>query len=54
MKEIQDRQEWLKEMEELGEGHKHREVINLQIQARLREMEKIKPSGDKPTSRRKK
>ncbi|KRT78199.1 hypothetical protein AMK59_6937, partial [Oryctes borbonicus] len=45
IQEIKDRQEWLEEMESLGEGHKHREVINLQIQAKLRELEKLKPSN---------
>lgn len=47
MQEIQERQIWLKEMEELGEGHKYREVINLQIQARLRELDKLKSSNQK-------
>ncbi|KAI4456549.1 hypothetical protein MML48_8g00007059 [Holotrichia oblita] len=45
--EIEERQIWLKEMEEIGEGHKYREVINLQIQARLRELNKLKSNNQK-------
>lgn len=44
MQEIKERQDWLNDMEALGEGHKHREVINLQIEARLREIQKLKPN----------
>lgn len=42
VQEIQEREEWLKQMEELGEGKQHRLVIQQQIQARVREMEKMK------------
>ncbi|EFA09132.2 UPF0193 protein EVG1 homolog [Tribolium castaneum] len=40
--EIKEREEWLKQMEELGVGKKHKLVIQQQIQARVREMEKLK------------
>lgn len=39
--EIYERIEWLKEMEELGEGKKHRQVIDAQVTERLREIKKI-------------
>ncbi|GJQ72345.1 hypothetical protein Trydic_g3432 [Trypoxylus dichotomus] len=45
MQEIKERQDWLSEMEALGEGHKHKEVINLQIQAKLRELRELKPNS---------
>lgn len=40
--EIQERVEWLEDMEKLGEGHKHRQVMEQQIAARLREIESLK------------
>lgn len=41
LNEIYERIEWLKEMNELGEGKKHRQVIDAQITERLREIKKI-------------
>lgn len=42
MQEIKDREEWLKEMEELGEGAKYRLMIKQQIQEKFNEIEKLK------------
>jgi Uncharacterised protein family (UPF0193) len=41
LSEIYERADWLAEMEELGEGKKHRNVIHLQIASRLREIERL-------------
>lgn len=41
LKEIYERIEWLKEMDALGEGKKHRQVIDAQVTERLREIKKI-------------
>ncbi|KAG5672138.1 hypothetical protein PVAND_002292 [Polypedilum vanderplanki] len=41
LKEIYERIEWLKEMNELGEGKKHRQVIDAQVTERLREIKSI-------------
>lgn len=41
LNEIYERIEWLKEMNELGEGKKHRQVIDAQITERLREIKII-------------
>jgi Uncharacterised protein family (UPF0193) len=41
LSEIYERADWLAEMEELGEGKKHRSVIHLQIASRLREIERL-------------
>lgn len=41
LSEIYERIEWLKEMNELGEGGKHRQVINSQVTERLREIKKL-------------
>lgn len=41
LSEIYDRADWLAEMEELGEGKKHRIVIHAQIAEKLREIKKI-------------
>lgn len=42
VKEIQERKDFLAEMEQIGEANKYRQVIEQQIQARVREMEKLK------------
>ncbi|KAJ8923380.1 hypothetical protein NQ315_001938 [Exocentrus adspersus] len=42
VEEIREREDWLKEMEELGLGNKYRLIITQQIQAKLREMESLK------------
>lgn len=39
--QIQEREEWLREMEDLGEGVKHREVISDQIAERIRRIEAL-------------
>lgn len=36
LQEIQERAEWLDEMEKLGEGHKYRQIIQNEISERLR------------------
>jgi hypothetical protein len=41
LKEIYERIEWLKEMDALGEGKKHRQVIDAQVTERLREIKTI-------------
>jgi hypothetical protein len=41
LNEIYERIEWLKEMNELGEGKKHRQVIDSEVTERLREIRKI-------------
>lgn len=41
LSEIYDRTEWLKEMNDLGEGKKHRQVIDSEVTERLREIKKI-------------
>lgn len=45
VKEIGERQEFLKEMEKLGKGGEYREVIQQQVQALVREMTKLKVRG---------
>ncbi|XP_018569045.1 UPF0193 protein EVG1 homolog [Anoplophora glabripennis] len=42
MQEIKDREDWLKEMEELGQGEKYRLIITQQIQSKVREMQNLK------------
>lgn len=39
--EIYERADWLAEMEDLGEGKQHRDVIQGQIAERLREIKRI-------------
>ena len=41
LNEIYERIEWLKEMNELGEGKKHRQVIDAEVTERLREIKKL-------------
>lgn len=41
LNEIYERIVWLEEMSELGEGKKHRQVIDAQVVERLREIKKI-------------
>lgn len=41
LSEIYERIEWLKEMNELGEGKKHRQVIDAEVTERLREIKKL-------------
>lgn len=50
VQEIKEREDWLKQMEELGEADKHQLVIEQQIQARVREMESLSLAGDLPKS----
>ncbi|KAF7278949.1 UPF0193 protein EVG1 homolog [Rhynchophorus ferrugineus] len=44
VEEIREREEWLKEMEQLGQGDKYRLIIEQQIQNKVRDMEKLKIS----------
>lgn len=46
LNEIYERADWLAEMEELGEGKKHREVIQGQIAERLRGIKRIEKERD--------
>lgn len=41
LNEIFERIEWMKEMNQLGEGKKHRQVIDAQVTERLREIKRI-------------
>lgn len=41
MTEIQERADWLADMEALGEGRQHRTVIKAQIAERLRAVQKL-------------
>lgn len=41
LNEIYERIEWLNEMNKLGEGKKHRQVIDAQVTERLREIKRI-------------
>lgn len=41
LKEINERIEWLKEMDLLGEGKKHRQVIDAQVTERLNEIRRL-------------
>jgi hypothetical protein len=41
LKEINERIEWLKEMDSLGEGKKHRQVIDAQVTERLNEIRRL-------------
>lgn len=51
LNEIYERIEWLKEMNELGEGKKHRQVIDAQVTERLREIKKIEEKMAKDEKR---
>lgn len=50
LNEIYERADWLAEMESLGEGKKHREVIQSQIADRLRMIKKLEVEREKSTS----
>lgn len=41
LKEINERVEWIKEMDLLGEGKKHRQVIDAQVTERLNEIRRL-------------
>lgn len=41
LKEINERIEWLKEMDAIGEGKKHRQVIDAQVTERLNEIRRL-------------
>lgn len=41
MQEIKDREDWLREMEALGEGAKYRLMIQQQIQEKFKQIEKL-------------
>lgn len=46
VEEIKEREQWLKEMEDLGHGDKYRLIIEQQIQNKVREMQKMKTPDD--------
>lgn len=41
--EIQERVDWLEEMEKLGEGHKYKQKIKSEIEERLRLIKRLQP-----------
>lgn len=41
--EIQERMDWLEEMEKLGEGHIHKPLIKIEIEERLRLIKQLQP-----------
>uniref|UniRef100_A0A1Q3FSP7 Uncharacterized protein n=1 Tax=Culex tarsalis TaxID=7177 RepID=A0A1Q3FSP7_CULTA len=47
LEEINERVEWLAEMEALGEGKKHRQVIHAQIAERLNEIKRLERENSK-------
>lgn len=47
LEEINERVEWLAEMEALGEGKKHRQVIHAQIADRLNEIKRLERANSK-------
>ncbi|ERL88423.1 UPF0193 protein EVG1 homolog [Dendroctonus ponderosae] len=46
IEEIKEREQWLKEMEQIGHAEKYRLIIQQQIQNKVREMQKLKSAGD--------
>lgn len=46
IEEIKEREQWLKEMEQIGHAEKYRLIIEQQIQNKVREMQKLKSAGD--------
>lgn len=50
LEEINERVEWLSEMEALGEGKKHRQVIHAQIADRLNELKRLEREQSKQDS----
>ncbi|KAJ8927848.1 hypothetical protein NQ314_019650 [Rhamnusium bicolor] len=42
LQEIREREEWLNEMEALGQGERYRPIIEQQIQSKVREMETLR------------
>ncbi|EAT47717.1 AAEL001156-PA [Aedes aegypti] len=50
LEEINERVEWLAEMEALGEGKKHRQVIHAQIAERLNELKRLEREQSKEDS----
>lgn len=50
LEEINERVEWLAEMEALGEGKKHRQVIHAQIAERLNEIKRLERENSKQSN----
>ncbi|XP_050298553.1 UPF0193 protein EVG1 homolog [Anthonomus grandis grandis] len=46
VEEIREREEWIKEMEKLGQADKYRLIIEQQIQDKVREMQRLQISQD--------
>lgn len=42
--EIQERMDWLEEMDKLGEGHAYKALIKSEIEERLRAIKRLQPS----------
>lgn len=42
--EIQERMDWLEEMEKLGEGHVYKPLIKSEIEERLRAIKRLQPT----------
>ncbi|XP_066246066.1 UPF0193 protein EVG1 homolog [Euwallacea similis] len=47
VQDIKEREQWLKEMEELGQGDKYRVIIEQQIQNKVIEMKRLKTANGK-------
>lgn len=48
--EIQERIDWLQEMDELGEGKKYKTIIRNQIDERMRLIQQIKKKREQKTT----
>lgn len=44
--EIQERMDWLEEMEKLGEGHIYKPLIKSEIEERLRLIKQLQPDAN--------
>lgn len=42
--EIQERMDWIEEMEKLGEGHTYKPLIKSEIEERLRTIKRLQPT----------
>lgn len=48
--EIQERMDWLEEMEKLGEGHVYKPLIKSEIEERLRLIKRLQPENSEKRS----
>lgn len=49
--EIQERMDWLEEMEKLGEGHIYKPLIKNEIEERLRLIKRLQPESTEKQSK---